>query len=130
MLASGFLKRKYEVSRYSRFPIQDHKDWYAGDIRGKEVCRRSYIEQRDAERAGCMETMIAIGSRGAVVVVVVVVGVVVVQYNILQSTLSSLPSQKIRLISPSRAKVSLQKEINRPSKKDEDGDIGKARAWR
>lgn len=74
--------------------------------------------------------MIAIGSRGAVVVVVVVVGVVVVQYNILQSTLSSLPSQKIRLISPSRAKVSLQKEINRPSKKDEDGDIGKARAWR
>lgn len=129
MLASGFLKRKYEVSRYSRFPIQDHKDWYAGDIRGKEVCRRSYIEQRDAERAGCMETMIAIGSRGAVVVVVVV-GVLVVQYNILQSTRSSLPSQKIRLISPSRAKVSLQKEITRPSKKDEDGDIGKARACR
>lgn len=129
MLASGFLKRKYKVSRYSRFPIQDHKDWYAGGIRGKEVCRRSYIEQRDAERAGCMETMIAIGSRGAVVVVVVV-GVVVVQYNILQSTLSSLPSQKIRLISPSRAKVSLQKEITRPSKKDEDGDIGKARACR
>lgn len=79
-----------------------------------------------------METMIAIGSRGAVVVVVVVVDVVVVvvQYNILQSTLSSLPSQKIRLISPSRAKISLQKEITRPSKKDEDGDIGKARACR
>lgn len=60
-----------------------------------------------------METMIAIEHRGAlvVVVVVVVVGVgVVLQYKILQSTLNFPPSQKNRLISPSRAKISLQKE--------------------